>query len=183
MKLETEVKIAVKDPQGMRKRLKAAGAVHARTARQYDGIFDFPDGKLKKHGEVMRLRVFEPVWPDGEKKAIVTFKGKKREKGIAKVREETEFETDDIGGALLALHELGLEKKLEYLKVTEFYRLGKVKITLDHFPHYHELGYFIELEANKPEIEKGMKRLELSAKDVVHETYPEIVSRVYSHRT
>ncbi len=183
MNLETEVKVRAKDPQGMRRRLREAGAVHTRTARQHDGIYDFQDGKLKKRGEVLRLRVFEPVWPDGKKKAILTFKGKKREKGIVKVREETEFETDDIGGALLALQEMGLVRKLEYLKVTEFYKLGKIKITLDHFPHFHELGYFIELEANKRDIEIGMKKLKFGAKDVVHETYPEIVSQALRRNT
>jgi predicted adenylyl cyclase CyaB len=178
MKYETEVKIKVKDPAAMRKKLHESGALHTKTARQYDGIFDFKDERLKKNGEVMRLRVLEPVWPDGDRKAIITFKGKKKSAGITKVRSETEFETDDIGGSLIALHELGLVKKLEYLKITEFYKLGKIKITLDHFPHYRELGYFIELEANKREIEKGMKLLNLKKKDGVKETYPEILHRI-----
>ncbi|MFH1258170.1 MAG: class IV adenylate cyclase [Candidatus Micrarchaeota archaeon] len=176
--IETEIKLKVKNVPEMRERLKNAGATHTKTTRNYDGIFDYPDHRLKKKGEVMRLRVIEPVWPDGERKAILTFKGKKKEKGAIKEREETEFETKDLGGALMELHELGLRKQLEYLKVTEFYKLGKIKITLDHFPHYSELGYFLELEANRREIEAGMKKLKLSWKDAASETYPEMLRKI-----
>lgn len=175
--IETEIKLKVKNAAEMRKMLKEAGAVHTKTARNYDSFFDYPDNRLKNKGEVMRLRIMEPVWPDGDRKAILTFKGKKKETGAIKEREETEFETKDLGGALMELHELGLRKQLEYLKATEFYRLGKNKITLDHFPHYPELGYFMELESSRSEIEKGMKKLKLQIKDAVQETYPEMLKK------
>ncbi|MFH1258183.1 MAG: CYTH domain-containing protein [Candidatus Micrarchaeota archaeon] len=175
MPVETEIKIRVKDAAAVRKKLEAAGAAHTKTARQYDGIFDFRDGRLMRRGELFRLRVLEPVWPDGDKTVILTFKGKKKRKGVVKEREETEFETKDMGGAMIALHEMGLEKKMEYLKKTEFYKLGKIKITLDHFPHYPELGHFIELEADEREINRGMRLLGLSKKDAVKETYPELI--------
>ncbi|MEK6842958.1 MAG: class IV adenylate cyclase [Candidatus Micrarchaeota archaeon] len=178
MALEIEIKLHVTDPSKMRSKIKEAKGMHTGTARQYDGIFDFPSGKLFKRGELFRLRVLEPVWPDGDKTAIITFKGKRKLKGAVKSREETEFETHDIPGALLTLKEMGLEKKMEYLKSTEFYKLGKLKITLDHFPHYKELGYFLELEGTRLDIAKGMKKLGLSEKDAEKLSYPEIMARL-----
>src|SRR3989344_1197040 len=178
MKLETEIKLRVKDAAEMRRRRKEAGAVHKRTARQVDGIFDYPDSRMKKKGEVMRLRVLIPVWPDGKRVAIVTHKGKKEGNGAVKVRREDEFATNDLKGALEELESMGLVKKLEYLKLTEFWKLGRVKITLDNFPQYPELGYFLELEADLKEIEKGMKLLSLSRKDAVKETYPEMIWKI-----
>ncbi|MEK6953411.1 MAG: class IV adenylate cyclase [Candidatus Micrarchaeota archaeon] len=182
MMLETEIKLRVKDPKKIREKLRAAGALHTKTAKQVDGIFDYPDGRMKKKGEVMRLRVLIPIWPDGERIAIVTRKGKKRGKGAVKVRTENEFETDDLKGALEELKEQGLEKKLEYMKQTEFWTLGKIKVTLDHFPHFPELGYFLELEASLKEIEKGMKLLSLSKKDAVKETYPEMMWKILNKK-
>lgn len=182
MALEIEIKVHVKDPSRMRSKIKEARGQHTKTARQYDGIFDFPNGKLFKRGELFRLRIIEPVWPDGEKKAIITFKGKRKLNGAVKSREETEFETGDIRGALLTLKEMGLEKKMEYLKSTEFYRLGKLKITLDHFPQLKELGHFIELEGTRLDIEKGMKKLGLDEKDAEKLSYPEIMAKLFKKK-
>lgn len=178
MKLETEIKLRVKDPKGIREKLAQAGARHTKTAKQIDGIFDYPDSGLKKKGEVMRLRVLIPIWPDGERIAIVTHKGKKKGRGAVKVRSEDEFTTKDLKGALEELGRMGLVKKMEYLKHTEFWKLRRIKITLDNFPHFPELGYFLELEADEKEIARGMRLLGLSGKDAVRETYPEIMAKV-----
>ncbi len=182
MGVEIEIKLKVEDAPKLRKKLIESGGVHTSTARQIDGIFDFPDERLKRRGEVMRLRVFEPVWPDGERVAIVTFKGKNKGKGKLKSRTETQMETDDLGGAMETLREMGLGRKMEYLKLTEFYQLGKLKVTLDRFPHFADLGYFIELEGSKAEIEKGLKKLKLQKKNAVRETYPEIIAREQRRR-
>jgi predicted adenylyl cyclase CyaB len=176
--IETEIKLKVNDPAEMRVRLKAAGAMHKKTGRNHDSFFDYPDKRLQRKGELMRLRVTDQIWPDGDRKAVLTFKGKKTQKGAIKRREENEFETKDLGGALVELYELGLRKQLEYLKVTEFYKFKELKITLDHFPHFRELGYFMELEGTEKQIEMGMKKLKLSNKDAELRAYPEIISKL-----
>jgi predicted adenylyl cyclase CyaB len=177
--IETEIKLRVNDPAEMRIRLKEAGAVHRKTGRNHDSFFDYPDKRLQKKGELMRLRITDQIWPDGKRKAVLTFKGRKTQKGAIKQREETEFETKDLGGALIELHELGLRKQLEYLKVTEFYKMGELKITLDHFPHFRELGYFMELEGTEKQIATGMKKLKLNKKDAEMQAYPEILQRKF----
>lgn len=171
--MEIESKFTLGNPGELRKRLRALHAKFEGKIKTTDFILDFGNGALKKKQELLRVRDIK-----GEG-VLVTFKGKKSRGRLAKIREELQFETSAGAAEVVELFErLGLKKILSFSKETERWKLGKAKITIDALPEYRELGMFFEIEADSEKaIEFLMKKLGVPRKDLVEETYVEMVAK------
>ncbi|MBN2466205.1 class IV adenylate cyclase, partial [candidate division WOR-3 bacterium] len=115
--------------------LKVLGARPAEEQRFFAVFFDFPHGRLRASGHLLRLR------GEGER-TVLTLKRRVREEG-AKVREETEFEVSDFEDCRRVLHTLGLVETTHVDKFRTSYRLGGALVVIDR--HVGELAFIPEL--------------------------------------
>ena len=181
MAVEIELKARVRDCEGMKTSVQRIAA-YTRTVLQKDSIIDYADGRLKKSGKALRIRQVEVIHGkgSGQKKTIITLKGKRRDSGAAvKQREEEELEAlAEVAEVFEAAKELGLGVSLSYEKLREDYDAGEIKICIDSFPRHPALGHFIEIEAPTEKLVKwAANEIGIGKADVVKETYPEIVGK------
>lgn len=194
MAQEIEIKLRLQDARKLRLALKkmrarlvfgGSGRVHERNV-----VFDTPDGKLKKRGELLRIRTETPA-DGGRNKAattagrvILTLKrpSKRGSPGVKsglraprhKVREELELQVAD-GEALAAIFEgLGMRPWFRYEKIRTTYRLPESQrwakgllIELDETP----IGTFVELEGPAKAIDRAAKALGFSKSDYLVTNY------------
>jgi adenylate cyclase class 2 len=132
MSLEIEAKFWVTDLAEFRVRLLAAGG-RAVTSRQleHNERFDTPDGRLRRSGEVLRLRQ--------DQRLTLTFK---RALASPEVRTEIEVAIDDLPAARELLLSLGYVPLFVYEKFREVLALDDTLVMLDELP----FGTFVELE-------------------------------------
>jgi len=137
---EVEVKVLDIDRAAVESTLAGLGVKPAPEERFAAVFFDFPEGRLRAGGQLLRLR------QEGDR-AMLTHKGRVREEG-AKVREETEVEVDDFEGCRRLLSALGLIETAYVEKFRTSCRLGGAAIAIDR--HVGELSFipeFLEIEA------------------------------------
>ena len=132
---EVEVKVLDIDRAVVESALAGVGAKLEPEQRLTAVFFDFPDGRLRAGGQLLRLRL------EGDR-AMLTHKGRVREEG-AKVREETEVEVDDFEGCRRLLSALGLVETAYVDKFRTSYQLGTAAIAIDR--HVGELSFIPEL--------------------------------------
>lgn len=159
---EIEVKILGIDPAEIRKRLKKAGARKVFEGEISARFYDFPDGRIRKSGNHLRLRKF------GEEKVELTFKRLKGRKNV-KDNEETDVIVGSFEDADAVLRGIGLSVVRGYKKKRERYALGKIKYEIDKYPKIPPL---VEVEAKsespsraKKELEKGVRIIGYEMKD------------------
>src|SRR4030042_1840381 len=132
MSLEIEAKFWVTDLAEFRVRLLAAGGGVV-TSRQleHNERFDTPDGRLRRSGEVLRLR--------HDQRRTLTFK---RALASPEVRTEIEIEVHDLTAARELLLSLGYIPLFVYEKFREILALDDTLVMLDELP----FGTFVEIE-------------------------------------
>jgi adenylate cyclase class 2 len=119
--------------------------------------FDTPDRRLTRTGAVLRLRQDRAVH--------LTFKTPGKS---AEVRNEIEFEVDDLEAARAFLSALGFELVFTYEKYREVFALDPVKVMLDELP----FGCFAEIEGpTLPAITEAADRLGLAWERRIPQTY------------
>jgi adenylate cyclase class 2 len=151
---EIEVKILDINPDEIRKKLRKAGAKKA-----FDGIiearfYDFPDSRVKKAGNHVRLRKF------GSKKVELTFKKLKSRKKY-KHNEELDIVVPDFESMHRFLALVGLSNYKSYRKKRERYKLGSFQFEIDKYP---KIPHFVEIEAKSKDEKKAKKELEKAVK-------------------
>lgn len=140
--------------------------------------FDFPDGRIRKKRDLLRLRV---ITPKGQKPftelVYKTFLGVK--KGC-KYFDELEFSIpggQDFEKLSTLFVRLGLKKTVEYEKKRTLYTQGKIHFEIDEHP---KIPAFLEIEAPSPRhIEKAIHRLGLENHEQTSETISELLRRKY----
>jgi adenylate cyclase class 2 len=163
--VEIEVKIRIPDPKAFRETLARAGAVLEKERHAERNIlYDFRGGELKKKGLALRLREAGP-------KAFLTFKGAPQKSRRFKIREE--FETEVRNGKQMRriLRGLGLTPAFGYNKFRSVFRKGRVKVCLDETA----IGNFAELEGERSDIVKLVKKLGFSPADMIKRDYVEMI--------
>ncbi|MDD8025903.1 MAG: class IV adenylate cyclase [Acidobacteriota bacterium] len=159
--LEVEIKVRIDDPKAVRAKLLAMGAVLRRERhRENNVLLDYPDGRLKAGGSALRLRL-------SGRRASLTFKGPAQPSRRFKVREEFETEVRDLPQIRKILRALGLRPIFRYAKVRTDLRLNKVGLSLDETP----LGFFLELEGERPAIARLAEKLGLPSRDWITKSY------------
>ncbi len=132
---ETEAKFYVRDWGRLEARLRKMKArlVQARVL-ETNIRYDFPDGRLRAAGQVLRLR--------RDTESRYTFKNAStKEQGILS-RQEIEFVVGDFEKAKQFLEALGYQKMIYYEKYRTTYELNQTLIMLDELPY----GNFVEIE-------------------------------------
>ena len=130
-----------------------------------DKKFDFPDGRLKRQGDVLRLR-------QADKTAEITFKTKKRQSKF--FRSALEFETaiDDVKMMEKILLAAGMVCiKIQEKKRSSFLGEG-VRFEIDEYPG---IPPFLEIEGSPKTIRAALQSLNLSLRDTTTMTAPEVI--------
>jgi adenylate cyclase class 2 len=167
-KQEIEIKLAVRDPQAIKRRLRALGFRRV-AARHFESnrLFDFPDGALRRGRSLLRLRV-------AEGKALLTFKGAPAQSHRYKMRRELETEVPDADLVREILEGIGLEEIFRYDKYRTRYAspsrrsgAGQGEIVYDETP----IGNYLELEGPGPWIDRVARSLGFGPHDYITLSY------------
>lgn len=170
IQLEQEVKFPLPSIDAGASKLAALGA-RVETKRHFEAniLYDFPDGRLSKRDEALRLRrVGDDAW--------LTWKGPQH--GVSRIKQRRELETlledgDAVEGILEAL---GVEECFRYEKYRTSYRLHRLEdavLTLDETP----MGAFMEIEAAPARITELAEKLGLDMADAISVSYPRLYER------
>ncbi|MFH1064625.1 MAG: class IV adenylate cyclase [Candidatus Woesearchaeota archaeon] len=133
---EIEVKVLEIDPKEIVAKLKELGAKKVEQGLVHAKAFDFPDDRLVKKGQYVRVRKIAD-------RIEVVFKDPIKGEHF-KVNEETEFTVDDFDAACLIFEKLGMKLFADMEKYRVTYKIGDVKVELDK---YAEIPWFLEVEA------------------------------------
>lgn len=167
IQLEQEAKFHLPSLEAGVSKLEAIGA-RIETQRHFEAniLYDFPDERLSKRDEALRLRrVGDSAW--------LTWKGPHHGSGRIKRRRELETLVDDgdaIEGIVAAL---GMKECFRYEKYRAIYRVDDAVVTVDETP----MGTFIEIEATPERIVSVAAVLALDMNDAISLSYPRLYER------
>jgi len=168
MRPEIEIKLAVHDPDAIRRRLAELGFRRvSRRSFERNTLFDFADQRLRKADSLLRLR-----WQG--KRSLLTFKGPRA--GDDRFKERPEIETDAKDGwdAERILKALGLCASFRYEKWRTVYRRRDdpehAEVTYDETP----IGTYLELEGPKRWIDAVARGLGLGRGDYITASYGQL---------
>lgn len=150
--LEVEVKFWVQELTAVRAQLLALGATLGKPrVFERNVCLDTADEQLLQKGQLLRVRQDTAV--------TITFKGERLTlpESEAKVREEIEFQANEVEMALLLFQRLGYLPMQVYEKYRETFQWGAVEVVLDELP----FGNFVELEGPEPALKNAAYQLGL----------------------
>jgi adenylate cyclase class 2 len=157
---EIEIKFRVEKFPALTRDLRKAGFyVETTRTHEMNTLYDLPDRPLQKGGELLRLRKYGAEW-------VLTHKAKSTE-GRHKTRIETETGVADGKKMVAILRALGYEPTFRYEKFRTEWSDGKGHVVVDETP----IGNFGEIEGPPRWIDKVARRLGISPKDYITETY------------
>lgn len=146
---EVEVKILEIDTEKVKKKLKEIGARKEFESRVEYCTYDFEDGRFRRNGGYLRVRKING-------KVEVCFK-EKVESAKCKVRDETQFVTNDFESITKLLCKVGMHKVHNGYKYRESYRLDDIKYEIDYVPG---VPPYIEVEGeDEVQVAKGVEIL------------------------
>jgi adenylate cyclase, class 2 len=165
---ETEIKLIVPDPKGLRSRLKELGFSVVQ-ARHFESnyLYDYPDQRLRKSRCLLRLRF-------ARDEGLLTYKGAPLNSHSYKIRREIETHVEDghrVGEILLLL---GLREVFSYEKFRTIYApRGKSEVADAPHAVFDEtpIGNFLELEGPQRWIDEVARQLGYSRRDYITESY------------
>jgi adenylate cyclase class 2 len=144
-RLEIEIKLRVSREPEVRERIAGVGGrlLHEREFED-NRVFDFPDRRLLRRGEMLRIRNLERA-------VILTFKGPGRVEQGKKVREETEtlLAPSEAEAITQIIERIGMSQAFRYQKYRTTWEIRGLHVTLDETP----IGDFLELEGDSGSID------------------------------
>jgi len=162
---EIEVKIRIDDPEKLKEKIAALGAVSIKNRHwEENTLYDFPSQLLFSKQRALRLRI-------ENKKAYLTFKGPPQKSRKFKIREEYETEVKNAKQMKKILKKLGFIPTFTYKKHRTVYRIKKLKICLDET----SIGNFVELEGEQSQIVRIASSLGFSKKEFVKLDYIQLI--------
>ena len=149
MSIETEVKIKIEDPAGFCRLLDTLGP-EILSARHFEDnhLLDFPNKSLSADRCLLRVRVIED-------ECFLTFKGRPKQEGIFKTREELETRVVDATSILQILERIGMNVGFRYQKYRREFTLDGVHIAVDETP----IGNYAEMEGSEESIRALARKL------------------------
>lgn len=160
---EIEVKFRVVDLRSLTRRLRVAGfRLETRRTHEMNSLYDLPGSRLRRKGELLRLRKYGREW-------LLTHKAKGTA-GRHKTRVETETSVADgekLNAILLAL---GFTITFRYEKFRAEWSDGQGHVVIDQTP----IGNFGEIEGTPRWIDRTARALEISSRDYITESYAEL---------
>jgi adenylate cyclase class 2 len=146
---EIEVKILEIDLKEVLPKIKALGAELAEKGLTHAKAFDFPDDRMVKKGQYVRVRKIAG-------RIEVVFKNPVPGDGF-KINEEIEFTIDDFDAACELFKRLGLKVFADFERYRATYKIGNAKVEFDK---YADVPWFLEVEApTEKEVEKIVNAL------------------------
>ncbi len=160
MAKEVEIKFRIADVRALTRALKRAGFRQiTRSTHEMNVLYDLPGQKLRKRGELLRLRQY-----GGE--CILTHKAKGTV-GRHKVRVERETRVEKSGQMDGILRALGFAPTFRYEKYRAEWSDGKGHVVVDKTP----IGNFGEIEGAARWIERTARALGIAREDYITQTY------------
>jgi adenylate cyclase, class 2 len=173
--LEIEVKLRVRNPPDLLRRLRKIGARDHGRVFEENTLYDTLDGDFRRCGRLLRLRI--ETAQDGHREAKLTSKAppqpdqdpRRRRKSAPrhKVRLEREADIRDPARTARLLQALGLRPSFRYEKCRTSFRHDGLHLDLDETP----VGTFLELEGRPAAIDRVAKKLGYTPGDYIRGTY------------
>lgn len=160
MAKEVEIKFRIADLKAIARTLKRAGfrEITPRT-HEMNALYDLPGQKLRKRGDMLRLRKFKGRW-------LLTHKAKATS-GRHKVRVERQTQVENGEQTDSILRALGFAPTFRYEKYRAEWTDGKGHVVLDQTP----IGNFGEIEGSPRWIDRTARALGVNRRDYITLTY------------
>jgi adenylate cyclase class 2 len=157
---EVEIKFCVADVRALTRRLRAVGfRLLTRRTHEINSLYDLPGERMRKKGELLRLRQYGPKW-------VLTHKAK-GQAGRHKTRVELETEVSDGAEMDAILRALGYSQTFRYEKFRAEWSDGRGHVVVDHTP----IGDFGEIEGPPRWIDRTALSLGIDPGQYITETY------------
>lgn len=163
MAKEVEIKFRIADLKALTRTLKRAGfRMLTQSTHEMNALYDLPGQKLRRRGELLRLRKYGTTW-------ILTHKSK----GVAgrhkvRVERETSVENGERMDAILRV--LGYLPTFRYEKYRAEWSDGTGHIVVDKTP----IGDFGEIEGPARWIDRTAAQLGIAKSDYLTQTYADL---------
>lgn len=170
---EVELRLAIADPQTLRRALTSAGARLIGEGRVSTTSYDFPDRRLRAARQTLRLREdWTGITLTGK---IPLSEARDEDAGLAKSRDELNLPLQAGAGGVARrlLHSIGLQETLRYDKMRTSWMLDDARIDVDVLSDGG--ACYAEIEADAGTIPKVRTRLGLDGAPVETRSYFEIV--------
>jgi len=163
MSKEIEIKFRIRDIKALAKELQRAGFRQITPlTHEVNALYDLPGQKLRRRGDLLRLRKYGDAW-------VLTHKAKgKAGRHKTRVELETGVQNGDQMDAILRA--LGFEPTFRYEKFRAEWSDGKGHVVLDKTP----IGNFGEIEGPSRWIDRTAKALGLRPSDYMTQTYADL---------
>lgn len=143
--------------------LKRAGFKRiSRSTHEMNSLYDLPGQKLRKRGELLRLRKYGETW-------VLTHKAKGKS-GRHKVRVELETRVENGDQMDAILRALGFAPTFRYEKYRAEWSDGTGHVVLDETP----IGNFGEIEGPSRWIDRTARALGITPGHYITQTYAEL---------
>jgi adenylate cyclase class 2 len=157
---ESEIKFRIDDLPALARLLKQTGFKQiTRSTYEMNSLYDLPGQKLRKRGEMLRLRKYGESW-------TLTHKAKSKA-GRHKVRVELETRVENGRQMDAILRTLGFAPTFRYEKYRAEWSDGTGHVVLDETP----IGNFGEIEGTPRWIDRTARALGIGRGDYITQTY------------
>jgi adenylate cyclase class 2 len=160
---EVEIKFLVTDLKAVEQKLREHGfRCETPSTHEINTLYDLPGQKLRRKGELFRLRCYGDKWK-------LTHKAKGKT-GRHKSRSELETVVSDGKAMDAMLQVLGYSPAFIYEKFRAEWSDGEGEVVLDHTP----LGDIAEIEGKPRWIDRTARALGIASKEYITKSYPEL---------
>jgi adenylate cyclase class 2 len=163
---EIEIKFRVEDVRALNRSLRQSGfrLITPRT-HEMNTLYDLPDQRLRRRGDLLRLRKYGPKW-------TLTHKAK-GEAGRHKTRVENETQVADGVKMGIILRALGFAPTFRYEKLRAEWSDGRGHVVVDETP----IGNFGEIEGPARWIDQTARHLRVLPGSYITDTYAALFLR------
>jgi adenylate cyclase, class 2 len=166
MAKEVEIKFRIADLRALTRGLKRSGFKQVTpSTHEMNALYDLPGQKLRRRGQLLRLRKFGDQW-------VLTHKSKSTA-GRHKIRLELETRVDSGDRMDTILQALGYAPTFHYEKYRAEWSDGAGHVLLDETP----IGVFGEIEGTPRWIDRTAKALGIHSRDYITQTYADLFFR------
>lgn len=167
---EIEIKFRIDDFRAVNQHLRKSGfRLVTRRTHEMNTLYDLPGQRLRKRGELLRLRKYGTEW-------VLTHKAKSKA-GRHKRRVETEMRIGDGAKMDAILRALGFAPTFRYEKFRAEWSDGTGHVVVDETP----IGNFGEIEGASRWIDRTAERLQIRSNDYITATYAELFFQWKKH--
>ena len=160
---EVEIKFRIDNLREVTRRLRRNGfRLLTQRTHEMNTLYDFPDKRLRRSGQLLRLRKYGSEW-------LLTHKAKGRA-GRHKTRIETQTKVDSGQKMENILRSLGFKPVFRYEKFRSEWSDDKGYVVLDQTP----IGNFGEIEGQPRWIDAVAKQLGIGRENYITQTYADL---------